>query len=62
MYNARAQRQRPDGIESGVDELDGFRFGFPTAIRLQDGTFFATNWSHENGKCGIRWTKFRVDW
>ena len=39
-----------------------FAFGFPTAIRLHDGTYFATNWSVEGGHCGIRWTKLRVTW
>ena len=39
-----------------------FRFGFPTATRLHDGTFLATHWSVEDGRCGIRWTKLRVDW
>ncbi len=61
LYDARARRdgrQRSDG----VDEMIDFKFGFPTAIRLHDGTFLATNWSVEDGHCGIRWTKFRVDW
>ena len=62
MYNPNSNRQRPDDLDSGVDELDGFAFGYPTAIPLQDGTFLATNWSNENGICGIRWTKLRIDW
>ncbi len=62
MYDAQASRQRPEGLDSGVQEFGGFEFGFPTAIRLQDGTFLATHWSRENGKFGIRWTKLRIDW
>lgn len=62
MYNPHSNRQRPDDLESGVDELDGFAFGYPTAIPLQDGTFLAANWSNENGICGIRWTKLSIDW
>jgi len=61
MYDAGARRegrQRADGL----DEMIDFQFGFPTAIRLQDGTFFATNWSVEGGHCGIRWTKLKIDW
>jgi hypothetical protein len=61
LYDARSRRdtrQRADG----VDEMIDFQFGFPTAIRLQDGTFLATNWSVEDGHCGIRWTNLRVDW
>ena len=62
MYDARASRDRPDGLDSGVQEFGGFEFGFPTAIRLQDGTFLATHWSREDGRFGIRWTKLRIDW
>jgi hypothetical protein len=61
LYDAKARRegrQRADGL----DEMLDFQFGFPTAIRLQDGTYFATNGSVEDGHCGIRWTTFRVDW
>ena len=60
MYDAGARRERRTG--SGVDEMEAFRFGFPTATRLHDGTFLATHWSVEDGRCGIRWTKLRVDW
>lgn len=62
MYDANGRRDRPEDIETGVDELAGFNFGFPTAIRLVDGTFLATHWSRENGVFGVRWTKLRVDW
>ena len=61
MYDAKARRegrQRQDG----VSEMFDFAFGFPTAIRLLDGTYLATNWSVEGGHTGIRWTKLRVDW
>ena len=60
LYDAGTRRQRRTG--SGVDEMEAFRFGFPTATRLSDGTFLATHWSVEDGRCGIRWTKLRVDW
>lgn len=62
MYDPHATADRPTDIESGVETFAGFQFGFPTAIRLQDGTFLATHWSQEDGKFGIRWTKLRVDW
>jgi hypothetical protein len=61
LYDARARREgrlRADGVE----EMSDFAFGFPTAVRLQDGTFLATNWSKEGGRCGIRWTRLRVTW
>ena len=62
LYDARALRDGPGSGNTGVDELAGFQFGFPTAIRLQDGTHLATNWCVEQGRTGIRWTKFRVEW
>ncbi len=61
MYDAKARREgrlRADGVE----EMSDFKFGFPTATRLQDGTYLATNWSKEGGRCGIRWTRLRVTW
>ena len=61
MYDAQARRQGRERAD-GLDEMLDFQFGFPTAIRLQDGTFLATNWSVEDGHCGVRWTKLRVDW
>ena len=61
LYDARARREGR-GQATGVDEMTDFAFGFPTALRLHDGTYLATNWSVENGHCGIRWSKLRVDW
>jgi hypothetical protein len=60
LYDAKSSRARPREIESGVDEFDAFEFGFPTAIRLQDGTFLATHWCKEAGTFGIRWTRLKV--
>ena len=62
MYDANTYYQRSAEVSSGVDELDDFAFGFPTGIRLNDGTILATHWCVENGRCGIRWTRLRVDW
>ena len=62
MYDARARRERPSDLETGVQEFDSFAFGFPTAIRLQDGSILATHWCQEDGAFGIRWTKLRIDW
>lgn len=60
MYDAKKHYQRPTELQSGIDELDQFEFGFPTAIVLSDGTILATHWCVEDGKCGIRWTRLRV--
>ena len=62
MYDAKASYTRLENLESWVDELDAFAFGFPTALPLRDGSFLATNWCVEDGVCGIRWTRLRVDW
>jgi hypothetical protein len=62
VYDAKSRHERPADLESGIDELDTFAFGFPTAIKLQDGSFLATHWCVKNGACGIRWTRLRIDW
>lgn len=62
LYDARDFRDGPNKGATGVDELDSFQFGFPTAIKLNDGTILTTNWSVEQGVCGIRWTKLQVEW
>jgi len=62
MYDAQASHERADSVVSGIDELDAFAFGFPTAIRLHDGSILATHWCQEGGSCGIRWTKLEVNW
>ena len=62
MYDAKAKRERPEHLDTGVQEFDTFAFGFPTAIPLQDGTYLATHWCQEAGTFGIRWTKLRIHW
>ena len=57
LYDAQAFRDGPESGSTGVDELASFQFGFPTAIRLQDGAILATHWCVEDGVCGIRWTR-----
>lgn len=62
VYDARQRRDRRPDQATGVDELVDFAFGFPTAIRLHDGTFLATHWCVESNVSGIRWTRLRIDW
>ena len=49
--------------ETGLAEMLDFQFGFPTAIRLRDGSYLASWWSvNRPGElCGVRWAKLRVD-
>lgn len=62
LYDAQTFYQRSASVQSGIDELDDFAFGFPTAIPLQDGSFLATHWCVEKGRCGTRWTRLGVEW
>jgi len=62
LYDAKTEHHRAADVATGVEEFDAFAFGFPTAIRLQDGTFLATHWCREGGPFGIRWTKLHIDW
>lgn len=61
LYDACGFRNGPESGATGVDELASFQFGFPTAIRLQDGTVLVTHWCVEQERCGIRWTKLAID-
>ena len=62
MYDPGTRQDRPTDLATGVEEFGGFQFGFPTAIRLQDGDYLATHWSREGGRFGVRWTRLRIDW
>ena len=62
MYDTSTVYERSASVESGIDELDDFAFGFPTAIPLQDGSFLATHWCVEDGRFGIRWTRLNINW
>ncbi|MCH2211877.1 MAG: glycoside hydrolase [Fuerstiella sp.] len=62
MYNAASFVERDSSVESRIDEFDDFAFGYPTAIKLSDGTFLATHWCHEQGHSVIRWTRLNVAW
>ena len=62
LYDPKSSRKRDATTGDGFSELDAFAFGFPTAIRLNDGNFLATFWAKENGVFGINWVKLRVQW
>tara|TARA_Y100000588_G_scaffold108656_1_gene119131 strand:+ start:1644 stop:2780 length:1137 start_codon:yes stop_codon:yes gene_type:complete len=62
MWDSKTSRDKPEGEYTGVEELKKLEFGFPTAIKLDDGTFLATHWTKETGVFGVRWTKLRIDW
>ena len=62
MYDARSRHERPADLDSGIDELGAFAFGFPTAVALADGSIMATHWCVENGAFGIRWTRLSINW
>ena len=62
LYDARGFRDGPESGSTGVDELASFQFGFPTGIHLKDGAILVTHWCVEQGVCGIRWTRLKIDW
>jgi sialidase-1 len=61
LFDARGRRAAPER-ENGVAEMLDFKFGFPTAIRLRDGSYLASWWSVEDasGRSGVRWAKLQV--
>ncbi|MCA9040044.1 MAG: exo-alpha-sialidase [Planctomycetaceae bacterium] len=62
LYDA-GHHKKPEEKQTGKlqDELDTFAFGFPTPLRISPNEYLMTHWSVEQGVCGIRWTRFRVD-
>lgn len=62
LYDAAAVRQKPRELDFGVKEFDDFAFGFPTGIRLMDGTFLVTYWAKVNGQFGIWHAHLNIDW
>lgn len=62
LYDAGQTRALPGPQTDGREELRTFEFGFPTAIRLVDGTLLATYWCKREGRFGVSWTRLRVDW
>lgn len=62
LYDAMRDRSAPTDHRTGLEELNTFAFGFPTAIRLRDGTCFATYWCNQRGCSECRWARLAVDW
>ena len=62
LYDAGKYRPRSLYAKKGAEELKSFAFGFPTAMKLFDGTILATHWCKEKGRFSIRWTKLRIHW
>ena len=59
LWDAQASREAPAKV-SGIDELESFAFGLPSAIPLDQQTLLCVHWCKENGKFGVRWTKIKV--
>ena len=60
VHDAASERTRVAGADA-IEEMKAFAFGFPTALRLQDGELFATWWaSLDGGPTGISWARLRV--
>jgi len=60
MWDAQAERERPTGDSSKIDEFYDFQFGLPSALRLDDRTFLAVHWCKEDGVFGVRWTLLEI--
>lgn len=54
---ARREGRRADNL---ADEMLDFKFGFPTGLRLPDGSVLVTYWSVEDERCGVRWALVAV--
>jgi hypothetical protein len=59
MYDGQSTLELTDDVSS-QEQIRLIKFGYPTALRLNDSTFLATHWCEEDGVCGIRWTLLHV--
>jgi hypothetical protein len=62
LYDAMNHYTKPSVLRTGLDEFESIAFGFPTTLRLQDGTFFATYWCGRPQHSECRWAKLAVNW
>lgn len=61
LWDAQASREAPREAD-GINELETFAFGLPSAIALDRETLLCVHWCLEQEKFGIRWTRVRVGW
>ena len=59
LWDARASREAPEDAD-GINELETFAFGLPSAIALDRETLLCVHWCKEQEKFGIRWTRIHV--
>ncbi len=59
LWDARSTRKRGSEKKTGIDAFDDFAFGLPSAVKLEDSSFYSVHWCREDGIFGIRWTRFR---
>ncbi len=64
LWDAKSSRETVSGV-SGIDELDSFSFGLPSAIPLNviyrdERDLLCVHWCKEQGTHVIRWTRIRV--
>ncbi|MCH2130476.1 MAG: glycoside hydrolase [Pirellulaceae bacterium] len=46
---------------SSNDEIPNFKFGYPMGILLDETTILTTHWCVEEKRCGIRWSRVRIN-
>lgn len=47
--------------DKAIKQFAFLKFGQPSAIRLNDGTYYMVHWSIEQGQGKIVWTKFQIN-
>ena len=60
MFDGRASLDLTDDISS-QEQIGLIQFGYPNGLRLDEETVPATHWCVEDGVCGVRWTRLRID-
>jgi len=60
LWDAKANYRCAKDDETGIDEFAAFKFGLPSAMRLDEENFLAVHWCVEDSIHCIRWTRLRL--
>ena len=61
LFDGQARLELTDDVSS-QEQIGLIQFGYPMGLRLGDDTVLTVHWCAEEGVCGIRWTRLRVNW
>ena len=61
LFDGQAKLELTEEVSS-QEQIGLIQFGYPMGLMLDDETALTVHWCAEDGVCGIRWTRVKVDW